>query len=77
VSETSCSCLQGYENYCGKGSDCPRLNRQQAPRNRLEDRVVKTDHERIWLQNAEDAKHCHEGRMWCEDKAWPIDKEDG
>lgn len=29
------------------------------------------DHERIWLQNAEDAKDNIEGRLWCQDKVWP------
>ena len=36
-----------------------------------------SDPERIWLQNAADAKHQCEGRMWCEDKVWPDDPEDG
>lgn len=38
---------------------------------------MMADHERIWLQNAEDAEHCNEARMWCQDKVWPADKEDG
>jgi hypothetical protein len=36
-----------------------------------------SDHERIWLQNANDAKQHSEGRLWCEDKVWPDDPEDG
>jgi hypothetical protein len=36
-----------------------------------------TDHERIWLQNAEDAKHQDQGRLWCENKVWPVDPEEG
>lgn len=36
-----------------------------------------SDHERIWLQNAEDAKHALEGRLWCQDKVWPGSPEDG
>lgn len=36
-----------------------------------------SDHERIWLQNAEDAKHTLEGRLWCQDKVWPNDPGDG
>ena len=39
--------------------------------------LVASDHERIWLQNAEDAKHQDEGRMWCEDKVWPDEPEEG
>lgn len=35
------------------------------------------DHERIWLQNAEDGKRSGEGRMWCADKIWPDHPEDG
>lgn len=38
---------------------------------------MSADHERIWLQNADDAKHQGEGRMWCQDKVWPDDGEDG
>jgi hypothetical protein len=34
-----------------------------------------SDHERIWLQNANDAGS--EGRLWCQDKVWPDDSEDG
>ncbi|MFG1462317.1 hypothetical protein V5F77_05400 [Xanthobacter sp. DSM 24535] len=34
------------------------------------------DHPRIWLQNAEDAKAAGEGRLWCEDKVWPVDDND-
>lgn len=33
------------------------------------------DHERIWLQNPNDARNQSEGRMWREDKAWRA--EDG
>lgn len=36
-----------------------------------------SDHERIWLQNEDDAKNQCEGRLWCEDKVWPDDPEDG
>lgn len=36
-----------------------------------------SDHERIWLQASEDAKHQAEGRLWCQDKVWPDDPEDG
>ncbi|RPH74027.1 hypothetical protein EHM76_04310 [bacterium] len=36
-----------------------------------------SDHERIWLQNAIDAGHQEEGRLWCQDKVWPDDPEDG
>lgn len=35
------------------------------------------DHERIWLQNAEDADAWGDGRLWCPDKVWPDDSEDG
>lgn len=35
------------------------------------------DHERIWLQNAEDARLQDEGRMWCQDKVWPDEDGDG
>jgi len=35
------------------------------------------DHERIWLQHPDDAIHNDEGRLWCEDKIWPDDDEDG
>jgi hypothetical protein len=38
---------------------------------------MSADHERIWLQNAEDAREQDTGRMWCEDKVWPDDGEDG
>jgi len=34
------------------------------------------DHERIWLQHSDDAADA-EGRMWCCDKVWPLDPEDG
>lgn len=37
---------------------------------------VTADHERIWLQNANDAHGC-EGRLWCQDKVWPEDDEQG
>jgi hypothetical protein len=30
-----------------------------------------SDPERIWLQNADDARAIGEGRLWCEDKVWP------
>jgi len=33
------------------------------------------DHEFIWLQNAEDANS--DGRLWCEDKIWPDEPEEG
>src|SRR4030095_1904517 len=36
---------------------------------------IHPDHERIWLQNANDAGD--EGRMWCEDKVWPNGPEEG
>lgn len=41
--------------------------------------MAKPDPERIWLQNAEDAKLQCEGRLWCEDKVWPAgdDPEEG
>lgn len=39
--------------------------------------MAATDHERIWLQNAKDAEHQAEGRLWCQDKVWPDDPEDG
>lgn len=32
--------------------------------------------ERIWLQNAKDADPAI-GRLWCEDKVWPDNDEDG
>lgn len=35
------------------------------------------DHERIWLQNAADGEASGEGRMWCQDKVWPVDENDG
>ncbi len=38
---------------------------------------MSKDPERIWLQNAEDASHTPEGRLWAEDKVWPDDPEDG
>jgi hypothetical protein len=38
---------------------------------------MSADHERIWLQNAKDALNQDTGRMWCEDKVWPDDAEDG
>jgi hypothetical protein len=38
---------------------------------------MSNDHERIWLQNAKDALNQDTGRMWCEDKVWPDDAEDG
>ncbi len=36
-----------------------------------------SDHPRIWLQSAADAKLQDEGRMWCQDKVWPDDPYDG
>lgn len=36
-----------------------------------------TDHERIWLQSAADAKNSYEGRLWCEDKVWPEGEDQG
>ena len=39
--------------------------------------LVARDHERIWLQNKEDAKHQCEGRVWCQDKVWPNEPEEG
>jgi hypothetical protein len=30
----------------------------------------KSDHERIWLQNADDARATGD-RLWCQDKVWP------
>lgn len=35
------------------------------------------DYERIWLQNREDGEASGEGRLWCEDKVWPVDENDG
>jgi hypothetical protein len=34
------------------------------------------DHERIWLENEKDADPSV-GRLWCKDKVWPTDSEDG
>ncbi|WP_315833958.1 hypothetical protein [Bradyrhizobium prioriisuperbiae] len=36
-----------------------------------------SDPEHIWLQNDNDAIHQGYGRMWCENKVWPEDPEDG
>jgi hypothetical protein len=36
-----------------------------------------SDHERIWLQHPDDAEGQETGRMWCQDKVWPNDPEDG
>ena len=37
---------------------------------------VHTDHERIWLQNPNDAAP-ETGRLWCQDKVWPESSEEG
>lgn len=38
---------------------------------------VVADHERIWLQNVADGEASGEGRLWCQDKVWPVDENDG
>ncbi len=37
---------------------------------------MKADHERIWLQNAEDAAAIGASREWCSAPVWPDDPED-
>lgn len=37
---------------------------------------MKEDHERIWLQNAEDAAAIGASREWCSAPVWPDDPED-
>lgn len=38
---------------------------------------MKADHERIWLQNADDAAATGASREWCSAPVWPDDPVDG
>jgi len=38
--------------------------------------MLMSDHERIWLQHPDDADQ-YQGRLWCEDKVWPDEPEEG